>query len=191
MTCNGQVALEMLIFLYSALFEDLRCLKWASSAWRLDSWEVSAGALLSTERHISFMEISSKCSKRWKHYYTADPIISFNNSTSETSQVWKQRAKTMPRAPSGRDVWGSTADVSKGGEYRFSCSIKFRLRQTKNMLKERALKVPRTTVMTTDAKVFLMRWVLSLSGRKPTEQLIDKQRRWLTDNQIIYQPLHS
>lgn len=71
MTCNGQVALEMLIFLYSALFEDLRCLKWASSAWRLDSWEVSAGALLSTERHISFMEISSKCSKRWKHYYTA------------------------------------------------------------------------------------------------------------------------
>lgn len=41
--------------------------------------------------------------------------------------------------------------------------------------------------MTTDAKVFLMRWVLSLSGRKPTEQLIDKQRRRLTDNQIIYQ----
>lgn len=138
MTCNGQVALEMCIFLYSALFEDPRCLKWASSAWRLDSWEVSAGALLSTERHISFMEISSKCSKRWKHYYTADPIISFNNSTSETSQVWKQRAKTMPRAPSGRDVWGSTADVSKGGEYRFSCSIKFRLKQTKNTLRERA-----------------------------------------------------
>lgn len=41
--------------------------------------------------------------------------------------------------------------------------------------------------MTADAKVL----VLSLSGRKAAEQLIDKQRRRLTDNQIIYQPLHG